>query len=186
MQDQIVKYRQVVTLCDGKRILLRPLVAEDKNALVTLFENAGDDRLMMYNDVRDRTLVAGWADRIDYRKVLPLVAITNDRMVGDATLHFRSGPGRHIADIRIFLAKDYRRCGLGGAMLRTLIGMARRMGLQQLVAEIVADQVKVISAFKQLGFEQRALYPDYFMMPDGETCDVAVLVLSLKSRREEF
>jgi L-amino acid N-acyltransferase YncA len=187
MLDQIAKYRQVVTLADGTRALMRPLTPDDKNALVAMFEPIGpDDFKLMRNDVRDRELVTSWAENVDYKKVLPLVAVVNDRIVGDATLHFRSGPGRHIADVRIFLSKEFRRRGLGNAMLRAIIDVARKCGLQQLVAEIVADQVKVINAFKQLGFEMRATYPDYFMMPDGETHDVAVLILRLASKRDEF
>jgi L-amino acid N-acyltransferase YncA len=187
MLDQIAKYRQVITLQDGKRVLLRPLTPDDKNALIALFEPIGaDDANFMRNEVRNREVVASWVEKIDYKNILPLVAVVNDRIVGDATLHFRSGPGRHIADVRIFLSKEFRRCGLGSAMLRALIEVARKSGLQQLVAEIVADQVKVINAFKQLGFELRATYPDYFMMPDGETHDVAVLILSLAHKREEF
>jgi L-amino acid N-acyltransferase YncA len=187
MLDQIVKYRQIVTLADGTRVLFRPLVKEDKAALVALFEPIGpDDYKLMRNDVRNRELVGAWADNIDYKRVLPLVAVVSDRLVGDATLHFRSGPGRHVADVRIFLSKEFRRRGLGTAMQRALIDVARKCGIQQLVAEVVADQVKVISAFKALGFEQRATYPDYFMMPDGETHDVVVLILPLGPKREEF
>lgn len=187
MLDQIAKYRQIVTLADGTRVLFRPLVKDDKDALIALFEPIGpDDQKLMRNDVRNRELVGVWADQLDYRKVLPLVAVVNDRIVGDTTLHFRSGPGRHVADLRVFLSKEFRRRGLGTAMLRALIDIARKCGIQQLVAEIVADQVKVISAFKALGFEHRATYPDYFMMPDGETHDVVVLILTLGRKREEF
>ncbi|MEW5719069.1 MAG: GNAT family N-acetyltransferase [Chloroflexota bacterium] len=187
MLDQIAKYRQIVTLADGTRVLFRPLVKEDKAALIALFEPIGpDDYKLMRNDVRNRELVGAWADNIDYKRVLPLVAVVNDRIVGDATLHFRTGPGRHVADMRIFLSKEFRRRGLGTAMLRAMLDVARKCGIQQLVAEVVADQVKVISAFKQLGFEQRATYPDYFMMPDGETHDVVVLILALGRKHEEF
>jgi putative acetyltransferase len=187
MLDQIAKYRQIVTLADGTRVLFRPLTREDKHALIALFEPIGlDDIKLMRNDVRNRELVGAWAENVDYKTVLPLVAVVNDRLVGDATLHFRSGPGRHIAELRIFLSKEFRRRGLGTALLRSAIDVAKKMGLQQLVAEIVADQIKVINAFKQLGFEHRATYPDYFMMPDGETHDVAVLILCLAAKRDEF
>lgn len=187
MLDQITKYRQIVTLADGTRVLLRPLMPEDRAALIALFEPVGpDDYKLMRNDVRNRELVGSWVDKLDYKKVLPIVAVIAERIVGDATLHFRTGPGRHIADVRIFLSKEFRRRGLGTAMLRALIDVARKCGLQLLVAEVVADQVKVINAFKNLGFEQRALYPEYFMMPDGETHDVVVLMLSLTHKREEF
>jgi L-amino acid N-acyltransferase YncA len=187
MLDQIAKYRQIVTLADGTRVLFRPLVKEDRAALVALFEPISpDDYKLMRNDVRNQELVGAWAENVDYKRVLPLVAVVNDRIVGDATLHFRGGPGRHIADVRVFLSKEFRRRGLGTVMLRAALDVARKCGLQQLVAEVVADQVKVISAFKQLGFEHRATYPDYFMMPDGETHDVVVLILALGHKHEEF
>ncbi len=188
MQDEIAKYRQMVTLADGMRALIRPLVKDDKDALFELFAPANrEDLKFVRNDVSDRALVAQWVEQLNYAQVLPLVAVVNNRIVGDATLHFRgAGPSRHIADVRIFLSKEFRRRGLGAAMLRSLIELARRSGLQQLVAEIVADQIKVIHAFESLGFELRATYPDYFMLPDGETYDVAVLFLRLTSKKEEF
>lgn len=187
MLDQINKFRQIVTLADGTRVLLRPLTKDDKASLVALFAHTSDDDFkLMRNDVRNQELVASWVDNLDYKRVLPIVAVVNERIVGDATLHFRGGPGRHLADVRIFLSKEFRKRGLGTLMLRTLIDIAKKLGLQQLVAEVVADQVKVITAFKDLGFEQRAVYPDYFMMPDGETHDVVVLILPLIKKRDEF
>lgn len=187
MLDQINKFRQIVTLADGTRVLLRPLTKDDKAGLIALFEPTGDeDFKLMRNNVRNKEIVAAWVDNLDYKRVLPLVAVVNERIVGDATLHFRSGPGRHLADVRIFLSKDFRKRGLGTAMLRGLIDTAKKLGLQQLVAEVVADQVKVITAFKELGFEQRATYPNYFMMPDGETHDVVILILPLTKKHDEF
>lgn len=187
MLDQINKFRQIITLADGTRVLLRPLTKEDKAALIALFEPTSDDDFkLMRNNVRDKELVASWVDHLDYKRVLPIVAVVNDRIVGDCTLHFRAGPGRHLADVRIFLSKEFRKRGLGTAMLRSAIEIAKKLGLQQLVAEVVADQVKVITAFKELGFEQRAMYPNYFMMPDGETHDVVVLILPMTKKRDEF
>ncbi|MFQ6057553.1 MAG: GNAT family N-acetyltransferase [Anaerolineae bacterium] len=187
MLEQIVKYRQLGTLTDGTRVLLRPLVKEDKEKLIELFAPTPPEDLMyLQDDVTDRELVGSWADNIDYKKVLPLVAVVNERIVGDATLHFRKGPARHIAEVRIFLSKEFRRRGLGTLMLKTLIDLARRFGLQQLVAEVVASQVKVIKAFQSLGFQLRCTLEDYFILPDGETQDVAILILRLVPRKEEF
>ncbi len=140
----------------------------------------------MHSNVRDREMVAGWVDHLDYKKILPLVAVVNGRIVGDATLRFHVGPERHIGDVRIFIAKEFRRRGLGSALLRGLIDLGRKCGLRQLVAEVLASQDKTINAFEQLGFELRATFPDYFMNPDGETHDVKVLILNLVPKREEF
>jgi RimJ/RimL family protein N-acetyltransferase len=185
--EELAKYRQVITLADGARVLFRPLTGEDKAALLALFVPVSDEDLrLMHDNVRDRELVTGWVEHLDYGKILPIVAVVNNRIVGDATLRFHVGPARHIGDVRIFIARDFRRRGLGTAMLRSIIDLARKSGLQQVVAEVLANQVKTVNAFKQLGFELRATYPDYFMTPDGETHDVNVLFLSLAPKKEEF
>ncbi len=187
MLENIAHFRQVATLPDGTRVLLRPLLREDKEELWSLFQNvSAEDRRFMRSDVTSKDVVAGWVDNLDYKKVLPLVAVVNARIVGDATLHFRGGPYRHVADVRIFLNKEFRHRGLGTVMLKTLIDIARKAAIQFIVAEIVADQTRTIHAFQSLGFERVVTYPDFYLMPDGEAHDVAVLVLSLKAKREDF
>jgi RimJ/RimL family protein N-acetyltransferase len=67
-----------------------------------------------------------------------------------------------------------------------LIDLAKKQNLQALIAEIVIDQTRVIKAFQRLGFALRATYEDYFMLPDGETRDVVVLMLYLRPRGDDF
>lgn len=187
MRDQLVKYRNLVTLPDGTRALLRPLVAGDRDGLVELFAHASrEDRRYLRDDVTDRELVAGWAENLDYSDVFPLVAVVNEHIVGDATLHFREGAHRHQGEIRIYLAQEVRRRGLGTYMLRALIDLGRNVGLHQLVAEIVTDQGPVIKAFQELGFRQQCTLSDYFMLPDGSTRDIALMILQLVQHRGEF
>jgi RimJ/RimL family protein N-acetyltransferase len=131
-------------------------------------------------------VIESWFENLDYSQVLPLLALFKDRVVGQATLHFRRGPERHIGEVRIFLAKDFRQRGLGTRMLNTLIDLARRRDIDLLLAEVVADQSRVIKAFQKLGFELRCTFEDYFMLPDGDTRDVAMLVLRLKRKTDVF
>ena len=187
MTEQIAKYRQLVTLPDGTRVLIRPLTPEDKNALVVFFSAVtSEDARFMRGSIGDAQMIAGWAEHVDYTKVLPMVAVVNDKIIGDSTLHFRSGSERHIADVRIFLAKEYRKCGLGTSMLRTIIEVAKKQGVHQLVAKIVSDQVSTIKAFQHLGFQSQTVLPDFHLMPDGETHDVNMLILPLVQKKDEF
>lgn len=187
MSEQITKYRKLVTLPDGVRVLLRALQPGDREALVELFAHASEeDRRYLVDDVTNRELVAGWADNLDYNKVFPLVAMVHDQLVGDATLHFRRGAHRHQGELRIYLAREVRRRGLGTQMLQALIDIARSTGLHQLIAEVVTDQGPVIKAFRELGFNQTCILPDYFMLPDGSTRDVALMLMPLVEHRGEF
>lgn len=185
--DQLAKYRNLVTLPDGVRACLRPLVQADRDRLVELFSRATPAELNhLRHNVLDAGVIDGWIQALDYGQVFPLVAVVNERIVGEATLHFKQGPSRHLAEVRIFLDKEFRRRGLGTHMLRALIDVARKKGLHQLLAEVVADQPHTIKAFQEFGFEHRVTMPDFFMLPDGETCDVAILILPLVRHEGEF
>jgi L-amino acid N-acyltransferase YncA len=184
-QDLI--YRQVVTLRDGARVLLRPLIHEDRQALIDLFAPiSGEDKRHFRTDVSDPEVVGAWVDNLDYERVLPLVAVIGDRIVGDATVHFNKGPMRHIAEVRIFLAKDFRHRGLGGRLLQALIDIAKRRSLYILEVEIVSDQTHIIKAFQNAGFELKCVFEDYFMLPDGELRDLAHLILRLRTEDDQF
>lgn len=187
LNQQDVLYRQLVTLADGTRVLLRFLTPADRQALRELYAALSpEDMRYLRQPVSDPKVVESRADMIDYAKVLPLAAFVGERMVGDATLHFGCGPTRHIAEVHIFLTKDFRRRGLGTQMIRALIDLARRRGLHYLLAQIVSDQTTVIKAFEQLGFERKCTMDNFFMFPDGELRDVAQMVLTLRPAGMEF
>lgn len=185
--DQIVNYRKTKVLPGGARLLLRPLRKEDKEAFVDLFSRALREDLEWYRiDAADPAVVASWVDNLDYRRVFPLVAFVNHQLIGNATLHFGEHYHRHLAWVRIFLDRDYRRQGIGTLMVQSLIEIARRLGLYQLYAEIVTTQPQVISAFLDLGFRQATTLQDYFITSMGETLDMAILVLNLVEQRGKF
>ena len=187
MLDQIAIFRHLGTLSDGTRVLLRPLVKEDRERLLDFFTPVSQEDLQYFrSDVTKPEVINGWIDSLDYTKVLPVVAIVSDRIVGEATLHFGAGPYRHVAEARIFLSKEFRRRGLGTLVIRTMNDMARKLGLQRLMVQVVADQRQVIKAFQGHGYVLEATLPDHFMMPDGETRDLAVLILRLTPKRDEF
>ena len=112
--------------------------------------------------------------------------VMGEQIVGNCTLHLGSGYTRHVAEIRIFLAKEYRRCGIGSAMIRSQVEIARKLGLHQVIAEIVESRPQVIHAFERLGFERQFVWKDLFMTPDGDTLDMIVLINFLKRPADNF
>ena len=185
--EQIKNFREMVTLKDGAYILLRPMIPDDEQRLMEFYSAVSDDDLRYFRHyVKDPTLIRDWCQHLDYSKVLPILALAKDRVVGSATLHFGEGPKRHIGEVRLFLSKDYRKRGLGTKILRVLIDLARKQGLCILMAEIVADETKVVKAFETLGFKTQANLDDYFMFPDGESRDVVLMTIPLRPKTDEF
>jgi ribosomal protein S18 acetylase RimI-like enzyme len=180
MIDQLAQFRRIANLADGTRVLLRPLQPGDRAGLVTLFSAVSpEDLRFLRQDVTDPDVIDDWFGDYDLRRVFPLVALVNDRIVGDATLHMGEGPQRHLAWLRIYVAPEFRRRGVARMLVESLVDVARKMGLHQVLAEVIRTRVKVIKLFEALGFSRELRYPDYFMVPDGEVFDTDVLILRL-------
>jgi RimJ/RimL family protein N-acetyltransferase len=187
LPEQIKNFREMVTLRDGTYVLLRPMARDDEARLTDFYGAVTDEDLRYFRHrVKDASLIHEWSEQLDYARVLPLLALVKDRVVGNVSLHFCEGPKRHMAEIRLFLAKDFRRRGLGTKMLRTLIDLARKQGLRILTVEVVADDVNSVKAFQTLGFKAAATLRDGFMFPDGEAHDLVMLTMPLQIRTDEF
>ena len=180
-------FRQVVTLRDGARVLIRPLVPEDENALLNLFIPVPfEEQRFMRHNINDPKIVSHWARYPDYDKIFPLIAVIGDRIAGNATLHFGEGPSRHRAELRIFLSKDFRRRGLGTKLIHAIIEVAKRRSLYMVEVEIVNDLVNDIKALQKSGFAIKCTFEDRFMLPDGELRDTVLMVMRLRSNDEEY
>ncbi|MBE0618913.1 MAG: GNAT family N-acetyltransferase [Proteobacteria bacterium] len=179
-------YRKFVTLNNGKRVLVRPLLPEDSKRLFDLFDEASeDDTRFLKDEVKKPETVDRWIANLDYDRVMPLVAYCDERLVGDVALYRGVKTVRHVGEIRIFLAADFRGVGLGSKMLQEMFELAKKVDLQFLRAEVILDHVKAMKAFRRLGFDLRCTLDDYFMRRDGVTHDIALMMKRL-NRPEEF
>lgn len=178
-------YRKFVNTNTGRRILLRPMLEEDQKRLMDLFQSGtSDDMRFLKDDIKNPMIIERWVSNINYDRVMPLVAHCDDRLVGDCTLHLGKRNLRHMGEVRIFLASDFRGVGLGSKMIMEMEEVAKKIGLHFLVAEVILDHVGLVKAFRRLGFDLRCTMDDYFIDRDNKTHDVAIMVKKLA--RQEF
>jgi L-amino acid N-acyltransferase YncA len=187
LPEQIKNHREVVTLKDGTYVSLRPMIADDYDRLVEMYAALSKEELRYFrHDVQNPVTIRGWCDTLDYNKIIPLLALARERIIGSASLHFFEGPKRHMAEVRIYMSKEFRKRGLGTKMLRALVDLARRQGVHILTAEVIADMTKVVKAFEQVGFASLCVLEDCFMFPDGDTADVVFMTMNLSPKGDEF
>jgi GNAT superfamily N-acetyltransferase len=140
-----------------------------------------EDRWWLREDVSDPSVIRRWIADMDYDRVLPLLALSDNQIVADATLHRRGfGARHHIGEVRVVVAPAYRGLGLAYALIAELVEIAAAAGLSRLEAEIVGRaQSGALEAVEQLGFEQAAVIPDHLVGPDGGPHDLVYLVYHL-------
>jgi len=177
----IRSFPQEAVLRDGKRILLRPFHESDGEPLWEFFQGLPAElRRFAWDNISDPALVQGWSRNIDYSRVLPLLALHDQRIVADATLHRREGgPLRLVGRIKWLMDPAYRGLGLGTTLVNTFINIGRQQGLRHLSCMLISDlEADAVRTLAELGFEQTS-HPDYGADPDGAAHDMVKLVLRL-------
>lgn len=157
------KYPKTIRLRNKKDVILRPMTKGDGDALLQFFkELPEDDRLFLREDVTEPGVIKKWVENIDYDHILPILAFDGERCIGDATLHVeRYGWWRHLGEIRLALARDFQRFGLGAAMAKEIYAAAQTRDIHKLMAEVLDSQTGAIRALEHLGFVTEALLKNH-------------------------
>lgn len=85
------------------------------------------------------------------------------------------GWSAHVGELRLIVAADHRRRGLGTALARRGLLEGVRMGLAKLTVDVVADKQGDIDLFTAIGFEPEALLKDHCRSQAGDLHDLVVL-----------
>jgi L-amino acid N-acyltransferase YncA len=176
-------YPKRVTLRDGTGITLRPMTREDAEPLLQFFLTIPEnERWFLKEDVTSPRTLQRWADELDYRRSLPIIALTDDdKIVADAVLIRRRGGSRsHIAEFRIVVSPDFRHRGLGVMLIRELCDIANDAGLERITAEmVIGAEDDAISAAEWLGFYKVATIEGLAKDQQGRDCDVVLMTMPL-------
>jgi L-amino acid N-acyltransferase YncA len=182
----IKSYPQSISLDDGTPVTLRPLLKADEAALVEYFHSLPpEDRLCLKDDVTDPKVIENWIYELNYDNLLPLIALHNGDIVGDATLHFSpNGWTRHLAEVRLNTSTQYRVRGLGTILIQNLIDIATRLGLEELSAEIPPVLDKAFYLFEKMGFKDVAHLAGFVKDLEGAESDLVLMVKDLNTKKE--
>jgi RimJ/RimL family protein N-acetyltransferase len=183
------RYPKEITLKDGIRVTFRPMVRDDVDGLWDFFRQIPlEEKMYLREDVDRKEEVERWARNLDYDTVLPILAFSEGRVVGDATLHRnRTGWKQRVGTIRIVIAQDFRHRGLGTAMIRELRHLGEKASLHYLLAEVIEEQKAAIRALEKLGFERMVVYRNYVNDQRGHLHNLVVLLYPMSlSEEAEF
>ncbi|MGD9234094.1 MAG: GNAT family N-acetyltransferase [Desulfobacterales bacterium] len=180
-------YQKEAKLKDGTKVLLRPMVSEDQDALYTFFKAVPkEDARYLRDDVASRLIVEEWAKNLDYAKTLPVLALKDSTIIADATLNRRRfGWKWHLGTVRLFVHRDYRKVGLGQLMIEEIADIAYKLELEKLIAEVPDINISAINAFAKAGFYRAATIPNLVKDRENRPLDVVVMIKDIRPARDE-
>lgn len=163
----------------------RPLEDGDAEVFHEFFLSIPQRELLfLKNRVTDRETIDGWCANIDLERNLPLLGVSDGRIVGCATLHQQHGGWkRHIGRVSVLVHPDLRSKGLARALVTELVEIARFSGLERVEAEFAGEQEGATRAFALMGFSHLARFSNY--VKDMEAKDHDYVLMGLKLRADE-
>lgn len=145
---------QSLTLRDGRRVFVRPVIPADELAFERELREADAETLYQrfftaqpkLDAKRRHSLV-----HVDYQWRLALVAFAEDaRAVGIG--RYESMPDQERAEIAFVIHPTWRRVGLASALLRRLAEAAQARGFRRLIALYLQDNQAMATLLAQSGF----------------------------------
>lgn len=164
-----MKYRETIGLKDGRSCILRNGTAADGQAMLDIYAltHAQTDYLLSYPDEVTMTALQEaqfLREKTDSENEIELLAEVEGRIVGAAGIVARGKKEkiRHRADFGISIDQAYWGLGIGRALTRACIELARQAGYSQLELEAVADNAHALALYESEGFREYGRNPRGF------------------------
>jgi GNAT superfamily N-acetyltransferase len=186
LELQLQKYPSTLTLKDASKISLRPLRKDDEKNFHQLFLGIPEqERMFIKHRVTDPAVIRDWCQNIDLGRNLPLLAISDGKIAGVATLHQQLGGWkRHIGRVSVLVQPALRGRGIARALVNEIVDIARNTGLEHVEAEFIGGQETAIHMFAMLGFSQLLTLEDYVKDMQAVRHDYVLMGLSLLTDEE--
>ncbi len=102
------------------------------------------------------------------------------KIAGNCSLRFNSKiKSRHRASVGIALLKEFWGRGIGTAMFREMIALAKERGIAQLELEFIEGNERARALYEKMGFRVIGEKPDAFRLKDGTSLKEYCMVKQL-------
>jgi GNAT superfamily N-acetyltransferase len=183
---ELQQYPTAIKLKDDSVCKLRPLRKEDEKKFHEFFLAVPEgERMFIKHRVVEPQVIRDWCRNIDLGRNLPLLALMDGKIVGDATLHQQLGGWkRHIGRVSVLVHPKYRGRGLARALVSEIVKIARSLGLEKVEAEFIGEQTTAIKMFALMGFSNMVRLEDYVKDMQAIAHDYVLMGLQLKTDEE--
>jgi RimJ/RimL family protein N-acetyltransferase len=153
---QAAAYSVVETLRDGRPVTIQALKPEDRSAMLSAVGRVSAQSLYRRFFGPKRGFTEKETDffvNVDFVNHVALVAVidgSDESAIIGGGRYIVTQPGT--AELAFAIVDEYQGHGVGTALLRHLVLIARDSGLQQLVAEVLPENLPMLTLFRKFGF----------------------------------
>jgi ribosomal protein S18 acetylase RimI-like enzyme len=138
--------------------VVRPAERRDAASFVELWKAVVAERRFIRTERVDRSV--RYYRRRFFRRTwgseqATLVAVHQDRVIGHIHVAREDSPvTRHVASLGMTVASDWRRKGVGSALMSEVIRWARSVGVEKLALSVYPDNDAAQALYRSFGFQE--------------------------------
>jgi acetyltransferase len=148
-----------VFLRDGSEVFVRPIRPEDAPALQDMVSRASpeDLRLRFFQPIRRLPeQLAARLTQIDYDRETAFISFDPEEPGAiTAVARLMADPDVHTAEYAIIVRTDWKRRGLGYALMNRLLNYAADRGIATIFGEVLRENENMLNMARDLGFSAR-------------------------------
>lgn len=170
------------TLKDGREITLRLLEPDDLGNLMKFYKALPfEDRRYLKVDVTKEDVVKKRLQAIAEKKAVRVIALHHDDIIAEGELFFTDDDWhKNQGEIRIIVARDFQRKGLGMIMMKELYLQALDHKVELLVGKMMLPQANLQNILKRFGFKEGYILPHYALDQDQKRQDMLIMTCDIK------
>jgi GNAT superfamily N-acetyltransferase len=136
---------------EGRAIRIDKVTADDREPLVSMYERFHpEDRAQGIPPVGEAA-IRNWLDNILGEDTRAVVARHGDAVVGNAVV---VPDDERAYELAIFVLREYQGAGIGTVMLESLLGLARRSGVERVWLTVERWNDPAVSLYRRVGFQE--------------------------------
>ena len=151
------KYAAIGAMRDGRKVQIRALKPHDQAAFLAAVDRSSPQswyRRFFAPKLGLTEEEIAFFMNVDFVSHVALVALVEEAgrtvIVGGGR-YFVFQPGR--AEVAFAVVDEYQRQGIGELVMHHLVEIARRAGLQQLIAEVLRENMAMLRVFQKSGLQ---------------------------------
>jgi putative acetyltransferase len=152
------EWKTVFTTKNGEKVVFRPEQSSDTEMLWEMFSTLSEASKSNLIPPFTRERIESWTQNINYDEVLAIVVVvkkkSGQQIIGSASLKFHPQEAlKHKAELGITVHDIYQNMGIGTALLKHLISIARLKKLKKIYLNVSVANDRAINLYKKVGFK---------------------------------
>jgi len=184
------EYPKELDLIDKTRVTIRPVEPVDVDGLYEFLSKIPRLDLLIYkDDITKWKNVENWLAASNYGKAFQLVALSEDKIVANGSLHSEGLSWSHAAELKLIIDSDYRGMGLGSQLFNILLYEGLKRHFQKIIVRYMPDNISFTKILNHYGFKPETVLSCYVKDElSSITKDLVIASYDLESweRRFEF